>query len=128
MAGTLTAGTLSDGTNSASTTDAIKGSARAWVNFNGITGAIRASYNVSSVIRSSTGAYTVNLTNALSDTNYSVSGSAGSLTTNTACWFGIGSIAGSWPVNNTTSSFRVQVTYATGNAADTDYVCAVVNR
>jgi len=51
---------------------------RAWVNFNGLSGAspvIRASFNVSSVVRSATGDYTVNFTNALSDSNYSVCGS-----------------------------------------------------
>ena len=73
MAGTLTIGTLSDGTNSASATDAIKGSARAWVNFNGVTTAtILASYNVSSVTRNNTGNYTVNFTSALTDANYAV--------------------------------------------------------
>lgn len=76
MAGTLTIGTLSDGTNSTSSTNAIKGSAKAWVNFNGTgTVAIRASYNVSSITDNGTGNYTVNFTNAMSDTNYSVVGS-----------------------------------------------------
>jgi hypothetical protein len=46
---------------------------RAWVNFNGSGGAsIRASGNVSSVSRSSTGQYTVNFTTAMPDANYSV--------------------------------------------------------
>ena len=73
MAGTLTLSTLSDGTNSTNATDVICGSARAWVNFNGVSGAsIRASYNVSSVTRNSTGSYTVNFTNAMSDANYAV--------------------------------------------------------
>jgi hypothetical protein len=44
------------------------------VNFNGATGAIRASYNVSSVSRVSTGEYTITFTNAFADTNYSVNG------------------------------------------------------
>jgi hypothetical protein len=46
---------------------------KAWVNFNG-TGvvAIRASLNVSSITDNGTGDYTINLTSALSDTNYSV--------------------------------------------------------
>ena len=45
---------------------------RAWVNFNGVTTAtIRASFNVSSVTRNSTGNYTVSFTNALPDANYS---------------------------------------------------------
>jgi hypothetical protein len=73
MAGTLTIGTLSDGTNSTSATDAIKGSAKAWVNFNGVTTvSIRASYNVSSVVRNAVGDYTINLTTALADANYVV--------------------------------------------------------
>jgi len=70
MAGTLTLSTLSDGTNSTSATNAIQGSAKAWVNFNGTTGAIRTSYNVSSVTRFSTGQFLVTFTNAMTDTNY----------------------------------------------------------
>jgi hypothetical protein len=73
MAGTLTISTLSDGTNSTSSTNCIQGSAKAWVNINGSSGAsptIRASYNVSSVTRTGTGQYTVTLTNAMADTNY----------------------------------------------------------
>ena len=45
---------------------------RAWVNFNGTgTVAIRASGNVSSITDNSTGDYTVNLTTAMTDANYS---------------------------------------------------------
>ena len=43
---------------------------KAWVNFNGSTAAIRASYNVSSVTRNAAGDYTVNFTTAFADTNY----------------------------------------------------------
>jgi len=73
MAGTLTISTLSDGTNSTSATNPIRGSAKAWVNFNG-TGvvAIRGSYNVSSITDNGTGYYTVNLTNAVANANYCV--------------------------------------------------------
>jgi hypothetical protein len=75
MAGTLTISTLSDGTNSTSATNPIKGSAKAWVNFNGTgTVAIRASYNVSSITDNGTGRYTINFTNAMPDANYSVGG------------------------------------------------------
>jgi hypothetical protein len=70
MAGTLTISTLSDGTNSTSATNCIQGSAKAWVCYNGVGQAIRASYNVSSVTYTGTGNYTVNFTNALADTNY----------------------------------------------------------
>ena len=43
---------------------------RAWVNFNGVgTVSIRASFNVSSLTDEGQGTYTINLTNAMSDTN-----------------------------------------------------------
>ena len=75
MAGTLTISTLSDGTNSTSATNPIMGSAKAWVKFQGgngnTSGVIAGSYNVSSITTNSTGNYTVNFTNALSDANYS---------------------------------------------------------
>src|SRR5210317_1784245 len=52
----------------------IAGSAKAWVNFNGIgVVAIRDSFNVSSVTDNGTGDYTVNFTNSMPDDNYSVS-------------------------------------------------------
>jgi len=48
---------------------------RAWVNFDGTgTPAIRASGNVSSITDLGTGQYTVNMTNALPDVNYSITG------------------------------------------------------
>jgi hypothetical protein len=65
--------TLSDGTNTTSSTNAIMGSAKAWVNFNGTTSSpstIRGSFNVSSVTKNGTGDYTVNFTTALADANY----------------------------------------------------------
>ena len=77
MAGTLTISTLSDGTNSTSATNPILGSAKAWVNFNGTSAAIRASYNVSSITKISTGNYALNFTNALTDANYSGIATAG---------------------------------------------------
>lgn len=72
MAGTIVVSNLNDGTNTGNTTDMIKGSARAWVNFNGTgTVAIRAAYNVSSITDNGVGDYTVNFTNAMPDANYS---------------------------------------------------------
>ena len=46
---------------------------RAWVNFNGAgTVAIRADFNVNTITDRATGKYQVNMTNALTDTNYAV--------------------------------------------------------
>ena len=70
MAGTLVISTLSDGTNSTSATNSIRGGAKVWVNFNGNTAAIRASYNVTSVTRNSTGNYTITFTNSLGSASY----------------------------------------------------------
>ena len=51
---------------------------RAWVNFNGTgTVAIRGSGNVTSITDNGTGQYTLNFTNSMTDSNYSVVGSAG---------------------------------------------------
>jgi len=120
MAGTLTISTLSDGTNSTSSTNCIQGSAKAWVNFNGSTAAIRASYNVGSITKNSTGNYTVNLTNAMSDANYSIS---------TTGWANIGVLARFSQVAGTptTSSFIVVTDGVTG-VADLTYVYAAIFR
>lgn len=74
---TLVAQTISNGTVSTSSANVIQGSAKAWVNFNGNTspGTINASYNVSSVTKNSTGNWTINFTNAFTDTNYAFVGS-----------------------------------------------------
>jgi hypothetical protein len=75
MAGTLITSTiqgttLTDGTNSTSTTNCIKGSAKAWVKYDGIAQTIYASYNVTSVTYLASGRYQVNFTTAFSSANY----------------------------------------------------------
>jgi hypothetical protein len=72
MAGTLVITTLSDGTNSTSSTNCIQGSAKAWVNYNGVAQTVTGSFNVSSVTYNAAGDYTVNFTTAMPNTNYSV--------------------------------------------------------
>ena len=74
--------------------------AQAWVNFNGSTAAIRASYNVSSITKNGTGDYTVNFTNAFADTNYVAVLSSG--TVETTC-----NVASRYSTGATTSSLRV---------------------
>lgn len=70
---TLNTTNITNGTDSITVEGAVKGSAKAWVNFNG-TGvvAIRASFNVSSITDNGTGDYTVNFTTAMPDADYSV--------------------------------------------------------
>lgn len=76
---TLTSGTTaatqsaSDNSTKVATTayaDGLSGLVKAWVNFNGATGAITSSFNVSSVTLNSMGDFTVNFTNAFVDNNY----------------------------------------------------------
>ena len=98
---------------------------RAWVNFNGVTTAtIRASFNVSSVTRNSTGDYTVNFTNAMPDANYSAS-----------CLSGKNVTADSLSLNNpntenfATGSLRVVCKYQpSGSSYDVPMVSVVIFR
>jgi len=70
LAGTLTLGTATQAIPSGT---APLYAARAWVNFNGTgTVAIRASGNVTSITDNGVGQYTVNLTAAMPDANYSI--------------------------------------------------------
>ena len=76
MAGTITTSTIQNDTSSPPTfrnnSVEIGTLCRAWVNFDGTgTVAIRGSFNVTSITDGGTGAYTVNFTTAMPDTNYS---------------------------------------------------------
>ena len=93
----------------------LNGTAKAWVNFNGTgTVAIRAAYNVSSITDNGVGDYTVNLTSALPDTNYSVCGSVPLFGFNSGVISTLSNFSGYVAPN--TSNFRV-VTYIPGSGA-----------
>jgi hypothetical protein len=71
MAGTFVSDTIQNGAGATvPTTTVINGSAKAWVNYNGVAQTIRSSFNVSSVTYNATGNYTINYTTAFADTNY----------------------------------------------------------
>jgi hypothetical protein len=100
------------------------GVAKAWVNFNGFSGAspvIRASYNVSSVTRNTTGNYTVAFTNAMTDANYAVTVGA-FISTNTG---NTGRTGGAY--SYATGSFIMQFGYV-GNADDMQFMNVAVFR
>ena len=114
---------LSDGDGSFSWGDAITkttGSAgyyaaRAWVNFNGTgTVAIRQSVNVSSITDNGTGLYTVNLTTAMPDNEFVVTGSTVGSTLSSDGTF-ISGTAGGNALTTTTAQLRV--TYGASNSA-----------
>jgi hypothetical protein len=72
MAGRLTLSTLNDDTGVLATQNGMTGIAKAWVNFNGSTSTIFASFNVSSITRNATADYTVTYTTAMPSANYCV--------------------------------------------------------
>lgn len=103
---------------------------RAWVNFNGTgTVAIRASGNVSSITDNGTGDYTLNFTNALSDTNYSVNFSCapnyGVASSQTFNLFHNSSPAAEVAPTTTTTRFNVG---STSGYFDSKYVCVAIFR
>lgn len=51
---------------------------KAWVCFNGVTGAIKAQFNVASITKSAVGIYGLNFNTPMADVNYSWNGSCGS--------------------------------------------------
>ena len=71
---TLRVTTIEDtaGANSLTTAQVYNGSAKAWVNWNGVTPTIIASFNVSSVTKSATALYTVSFGSVLPDANYAM--------------------------------------------------------
>ena len=104
---------------------------RAWVNFNGTgTVAIRASFNVSSITDNGVGDYTVNLTNAMPDINYTsninYSPIYGTYYTAGARLFSAG--AALTEQAPTTSAFRFSTGFITGNEQDPKYVLVTVCR
>jgi hypothetical protein len=120
---TLVAQTISNGTVSTSSENVIQGSAKAWVNFDGTgTVAIRGSYNVSSITDNGTGDYTVNFTNAMPNTNYSVNVNGNGPTISD---FNNAFVA---PYINTpsTSSIRVKGNDTNGTARDQLYVFVTI--
>jgi len=124
---TGTAGSLSTASGSAPSY-----SARAWVSFNGTgTVAINASGNVTSITDNGVGDYTVNLTTAMSDANYSVALVANASygvdrSCHPALFTNISAATESTP---TTSAFKVGFSNAAGGAGqDLKYISVAVFR
>lgn len=116
---TIRTNTLSNvaGTQSTAIENAINGSAKAWVNFNGTgTVAIRASYNVSSITDNGTGTYTVNYTTALPDGNYA---------TEVFCNVNINALGWAMLITNAPSTTATSVRTFNQSLAATD--CEFVN-
>jgi hypothetical protein len=94
---------------------------RAWVNFNGISGAaIRASGNVASVSRTSTGNYVVTFSTAMQDANYVVVANAVTSTTGQMIQYQAG------VTDYAAGSFRIY-TSQNGTSTNVKLDCAIVS-
>lgn len=109
---------------------------RAWINFNGTgTPAIRGSGNVSSITDNGTGDYTINLTTAMPDVNYCVSGSSAN-TNYTATNSGYAGGFGLKSAAFTTSAFTIGTSDVTRSStalnivvqSDASHICITVFR
>jgi hypothetical protein len=126
---TLKTNTLSNvaGTASTAIENAINGSAKAWVNFNGTgTVAIRASYNVSSITDNGTGNYTINFTTALPDGSYVINGThSGGGNGGSSTIIASQSLGGAAP---STTSFIVGTIHPSGVSIDPSIMCLSIFR
>lgn len=75
--------------------------AKAWVNFNGTTSSVKASYNVSSITNIGTGKKQVNFTSALADTNYAALASINQT--------GLNGLLGTKTATTTSSYFQIDM-------------------
>jgi hypothetical protein len=108
---------ISDGTNTTSTTNVIKGSAKSWINFNA--GGIVESFNVSSLTRSAAGDYTINFTNAMANSNYSfaMSTTCDAASANYAQFIGVYTTNGTIALMSTTQ-LRILIKTQSGSISD----------
>jgi hypothetical protein len=128
MAGTIVSDTLQDGAgNSTATTNAIQGSAKAWVRFDGTTPTITSQYNVSSISKSSAGNYTINYTNALANANYTTVTSCANIGTS-AGYVNIGTTGPNGNSNNystsniTTAGVKITLFNVSQAQGDSNYI------
>jgi len=97
---------------------------RAWVNFNGSgTVSIRASGNVSSITDRGAGKYTVNISNALTDANYTVTFGSPSFNPGNPPWV----FQEDYNISRTTTGFGMW-TNQNGNSYDSAYVQLAIFR
>jgi len=103
---------------------------RAWVQFDGTTTppTIRASGNVSSVTRNSTGEFTVNLTTAISDVNYSVNANVSQNYGAANPFINLFTASGNTEEPPTTTTFRLLIIDNNFNSYNPKYFCVSVFR
>ena len=131
MAGTLTVDTLKSDSSTPTVFRNTSGTeigqlTRAWINFNGTSGstAARASFNVSSVTRNNTGDYTVTMSNALADGNFSVVTIGNRSVSADYGWY----MTAPYAQAPTSTTVRMTCTNSAATFTDYAYVNAIINR
>ena len=129
--GSVAVDTINTSTGVFVNNNAVTGIAKAWVNFNGASGAspvVRASFNVSSVTRNGTGDYTLAYTNAMTDANYAVTGMGQFNAGGDIYGALIICLTSSISPPITTTSARIKTMYASGSGSQVDcaYGCVAV--
>ena len=120
---TLKVNNITD-TSGGSSNLSVPGTAKAWVNFNGSgTVAIRDDLNVSSITDSGTGLFKVNMSSALSNTNYAVA--AGS-SHNSGSYLAWPHLRDRDQVTRSTTQFQLDVKNSSGAATDSEEIHVAV--
>jgi hypothetical protein len=128
MAGQLTIDTLKASSGVLATQNGMTGVAKAWVSFSGASGTIRSSFNVSSVTRSGTGIYIINMTTAMPDINYSATASASNSSATQFAFCGMYTTSGAGNTSApTTSSFYLTTVNSSFTNIDPVYANVTVN-
>jgi len=102
-----------NGTSTGFTSSTAAGEVKAWCYFNGSTITINASNNVSSLTDNGVGNYSINLTNAMADSNYVYAGSV-----NRGSTVGVLDSGGTAATARSASSPRINTWYVTEVQAD----------
>ncbi len=104
---------------------------KAWCNYNGVSAAIRASFNTSSVTKGATAKYQFFFSVACADANFSFSGSSTAANetggSDGVRWLSSGSTYHSY-VGRTSSDIKTVVAYDSANATDGLTVNIAINR
>ena len=97
--------------------------AKFWANYNGTgTPAVRDSFNLSSITDNGTGDNTVNLSNSMSNSNYSTSGSGAEQDNNTGYYVRMLS-----PITRASGTYRFFCSHTNASKADFQYVAPQIH-
>jgi len=128
--GTINVDTLTASTGVLATQNGMTGIAKAWVQFNGSTGTINNSFNISSVTVINTGNYTINFTTAMPNINYVINGNgSANAGVRSGAILGVNAqVTSAWiDVAPTTTAFTIVTANDTGTTYNPTYICLTVH-